>query len=552
MYRFYPWFFSIVMMIVMLPSTSAHVPGTSLNHNPQSAMFGNGIVTAITPDVRNRPATWVTGIGLDDLLNNDFVYDAFGNITEIGSDDYGYDNLNRLTTSTVNGTSFGYSYDSVGNIETVTKGGSPAGSFSYSQNRITGLTYDTDGNLTDDGVNTYVYDALGQTASVTNSGGTVSYRYDALGKRISANDGSVDTVYAYLGEALIAEYTGVDYSNSVFLEGQLLARVTDNGVDTTTVRYAHLNHLGSPVAFTDSTANVIWPEQVGGTPYEIHNYEPFGADFDDIGTPALSPQDVRYTGKLLDAGTGKHYFNARYLNAVTDVTSPELPPRFLSPDIVIGTPDSPQSWNRYASCLNNPVRYVDPDGLLERDKTTGELKFKRGRIGKASHEGDPKHSYYVQLVTLYTDKGNPIKASTVFEKKKSDPTGQIIDKVTSKTVADLPNLNNPMATDCHGVTFADGRFWIHNDQVNNILKDDDYFVVVGPGGAIIGDIVVYRNSSGEIVHSATVSKVDAYGFVTSVKGLGGLETVVKDLPLGTGPGTAWNDPSANYEVYRKP
>ena len=47
----------------------------------------------------------------------------------------------------------------------------------------------------------------------------------------------------------------------------------------------------------------------------------------------------------------------------TSTASPELPPRFLSPDIIIGNPNNPQSWNRYSYCLNNPVKYVDPDGL---------------------------------------------------------------------------------------------------------------------------------------------------------------------------------------------
>ena len=262
----------------------------------------------------------------------------------------------------VKGSSFSTSYDSAGNILSVTKGGSPAGSFSYSHNRISGLTYNDDGNLTNDGVNTYDYNALNQTASITNIGGTVSYQYDSLSKRILKSDTGGDTVYAYLGEQLISEYDGSNYTDSIFFEGQLLARVHDDGLGVTTVNYAHLNHLGSPIAFTDDTATVVWPEQIGGTPYEIHNYEPFGADFNDLGTPALSPQNVRYSGKLFDANTGKHYFNARYLNAVTDISNPELPPRFLSPDVIIGSPDRPQSWNRFASCLNNPVALIDPDG----------------------------------------------------------------------------------------------------------------------------------------------------------------------------------------------
>ncbi len=35
---------------------------------------------------------------------------------------------------------------------------------------------------------------------------------------------------------------------------------------------------------------------------------------------------------------------------------------FLSPDNYIQSPDFSQSFNRYAYCLNNPLKYVDPSG----------------------------------------------------------------------------------------------------------------------------------------------------------------------------------------------
>jgi hypothetical protein len=37
--------------------------------------------------------------------------------------------------------------------------------------------------------------------------------------------------------------------------------------------------------------------------------------------------------------------------------------RFMSPDPIAGNVMNPQSWNRYAYVLNNPVRFTDPHGL---------------------------------------------------------------------------------------------------------------------------------------------------------------------------------------------
>ena len=36
--------------------------------------------------------------------------------------------------------------------------------------------------------------------------------------------------------------------------------------------------------------------------------------------------------------------------------------RFLSPDAFVQAPTDPQNYNRYSYCLNNPLKYTDPDG----------------------------------------------------------------------------------------------------------------------------------------------------------------------------------------------
>jgi RHS repeat-associated protein len=65
----------------------------------------------------------------------------------------------------------------------------------------------------------------------------------------------------------------------------------------------------------------------------------------------------RFIGKEKDEETDLYYFGARYLDARTG--------RFIKPDPVgIREADllNPQRLNRYSYSLNNPYRYVDPDG----------------------------------------------------------------------------------------------------------------------------------------------------------------------------------------------
>lgn len=41
--------------------------------------------------------------------------------------------------------------------------------------------------------------------------------------------------------------------------------------------------------------------------------------------------------------------------------------QFLSPDPFVGDAGNPQSFNRYAYCLNNPLKYTDPSGYMTWD-----------------------------------------------------------------------------------------------------------------------------------------------------------------------------------------
>ena len=65
----------------------------------------------------------------------------------------------------------------------------------------------------------------------------------------------------------------------------------------------------------------------------------------------------KFTGKERDGETGLDFFGARYMSAAQG--------RFTSADPLLNSakPWDPQTWNRYTYALNNPLKFVDPNGL---------------------------------------------------------------------------------------------------------------------------------------------------------------------------------------------
>jgi len=112
--------------------------------------------------------------------------------------------------------------------------------------------------------------------------------------------------------------------------------------------YYHTDHLGSPLAMTDAAGSVVWRR----------NYKPFG---EEINLGGLARNTHKFTGKEFDPGTGLYYYGARYYDPVIG--------RFITVDPAKGKPGNPQSWNRYVYCLNNPYKYVDPNGRFETSLT---------------------------------------------------------------------------------------------------------------------------------------------------------------------------------------
>jgi RHS repeat-associated protein len=118
-------------------------------------------------------------------------------------------------------------------------------------------------------------------------------------------------------------------------------------VDTEEVVYYHSDAIGSVRMVTGVEGAVI----------ERHDFQPFG---EEVG--GAVPMQVGFAGAEADhetASTGSlafNYLGARQLHGASA--------RFLGvdPGHVGGSLSDPQSWNGYAYAVNNPLRFVDPNG----------------------------------------------------------------------------------------------------------------------------------------------------------------------------------------------
>jgi RHS repeat-associated protein len=266
---------------------------------------------------------------------------------------YTYDALYRLTTAVTTG-STGYpawglseSYDRYGNrsAQSIYSGCSgvacPTNSVTpdTATNRISGYSYDANGNMTNDRNNTLVYDAENRAVSATNGGGSGSYSYDGNNLRVKKVLGATTTVYIFSGSKVIAEYDNGTAPSSpsreyVYSGGALLVKIDSSGT-----RYYHQDHLSNRLV-TDSNGNTL--TQLG--------HYPFGESWYNA-----SNDKLLFTTYERDAESGNDYALMRYgINSLA---------RFSSPDPLSGSRGNPQSLNRYAYVHNDPINSTDPSGL---------------------------------------------------------------------------------------------------------------------------------------------------------------------------------------------
>lgn len=318
-----------------------------------------------------------------------FGYDCAGNVKTVvdsvnGGWGYNYDTLNRLTAATgqsgnystaslpVAGVGMGWSYDSFGNVNaqnsTSANFRTSWAHYTTADNRASatmtapgGPVYDAAGDITNDGVNLYAYDAEGRVCAVYNGYSYTGYVYDADGTRVAkgavsglncnlSNNG-FQTSYSYVLDAGGRDLSQVNGSgqwqfSNVYANGGLLATYSTQNNDT---YFALSDWLGTKRAEVSPDGCL-----------ETFASLPFGDDLTPNGNCA-DAAPLHFTGKERDTESGNDYFGARYYASSTG--------RFLSPDwsakaepVPYAKLGNPQSLNLYSYVWNNPLSRNDPDG----------------------------------------------------------------------------------------------------------------------------------------------------------------------------------------------
>ena len=309
-----------------------------------------------------------------------YSYDGTGNISQIGNDVFAYDGVSRLAQASVNGVARKYDYDAYGNRTACTQfGPNDCQAFTINtaenKNRIAGAEYDKNdpagaGNVTGLSGHVYSYDPLNMMTRDTYGTLAHEFVYTADDERIATYTvfgSSWSWTVRGTDEKVLREFTSSDgpagpgtsawqwTKDYVWRDGLLLASRQPDGTNTATYHY-HLDHLGTPRRVTDQNDRIVG----------VHDYYAFGIE-PSGGTAEPSATKLKYTGHERDSwssGSSEDldYMHARYY-------SPWLG-RFLSVDPALDlkrTVTSPQRWNRYAYVANNPLRYTDPNGLLDYD-----------------------------------------------------------------------------------------------------------------------------------------------------------------------------------------
>ncbi|MBU7018354.1 MAG: hypothetical protein HXS44_12660, partial [Theionarchaea archaeon] len=441
--------------------------------------FSNGAVTTFQYDSNDRPIAMQASKNSENLLIMNYTYDLEGNITQLdyqrrlpdqtwteSQETFVYDWLDRLVEAqgdyhlsyqydgtgnrlSLNG--LGYTYNSMNELVTISDG--------------TVFIYDERGNTitkTDSDTWSYTYNKRNLLEKVTkNQEVLTEYVYDGDGRRVQVTENGETTTYIYSSLNMLYEENTTGIASYIYGPPGRLAKKTHINGESNTFFY-HTDHLGSTLSVTDGN----------GTPISSIEYQPFGES-----SITGSEEDYQFAGKEKDA-SGLYYFGARYYD-------PQLG-RFTTKDPLPGRIQSPQTLNRYVYCLNNPLKYLDPQGMQ-----TEPVELPDGTISQPLT--DLYSALETALANLSTEQLDEI--NKLLAGSDADKLQAVIEILKAANIA----FDFKKATNTLSVKFGDVKFFIEFANIrehgkiatgtdtgnkfivlnNNISKAGDLFLTLG-------------------------------------------------------------------------
>ena len=328
-----------------------------------------------------------------------YGYDPNGNLTSktttgfagATTNNYTYDEANRLTSWNNGATTTDYGYDGAGNL---TKDGSKT------------YTYDARDELTSDGTNTYSYTANGDLASETTPTGTVTSTTDAYGQQVSMGSESFRTdalgrTVSVSGSAQAsASLSYVGDSGLVSSDGTSTYSWDPSG-NLTGVGQVGAGTSAGVLAWTDAHTDVVGDFTVTGSSLAgSTSYDPWGMVTAVSGTPAGR---LGYQSQYTDPSSGQVDMGSRWYSPARggfeDADTANVDP----------VPDGAAA-NPFAYAGDNPLDGIDPTGhstmMLCADGTCGSVANMRAThpCGSAceSHPPQPVSvASYISPVRLH-------------------------------------------------------------------------------------------------------------------------------------------------------
>ena len=134
-----------------------------------------------------------------------------------------------------------------------------------------------------------------------------------------------------------------------------LCAIYYNNNGSSKLMYVNTDHLGSPILITGTVGNN--PQAI----LEENSFDAWGRrrnpsdwSFSNLSSAHLIPRGYTFHEHIDEFSLIN--MNGRMYDGILG--------RFLQPDNFVQAPDNLQNYNRYAYCLNNPLKYNDPSGNI--------------------------------------------------------------------------------------------------------------------------------------------------------------------------------------------